>query len=101
MNTLQLAYAVLKAAQIREESYDRKAADDAVRKRDAEYKGGVQYPCPIDFSKFYTKTLEQSVEESVSLTKLPPKLSYIIWLLLYTAWNDAISWAEEVITRRD
>lgn len=50
----------------------------------------------IDFSKFQTKTIWQCAEEVVPHIYRTP-----VYLLLQTAWNDALQWANEVSALRD
>lgn len=50
----------------------------------------------IDFSKFQTKTIWQCAEEVVPYIYRTP-----VYLLLQTAWNDALQWANEVSALRD
>lgn len=91
MDHLIPAAAILKTAKIREDSYDRVAAENA-----AKLFNGIndEYGACIDYSKFYTKTLEQSVEEATKELELPENINYVIWLLLFNSWNDIIAWAE-------
>ena len=93
MNHLKLAAAILKTVDIREGSYDKIAAEQATKERDEKYRNN-NFSAGTDYSKFYTKTLEQSAEEATKELGLPEDLNYIIWLLLFSAWNDAIAWAE-------
>lgn len=76
--SLQVAVAILKAAEIRENSYNHAKAD-AMQK--------TAYP---NFAACYEKSLEQACTEAC------PDLSGLLHPMLYSCWNDAISWAETI-----
>lgn len=88
--------AVLLAAKIREESYDKvayAAAYEEARakmRKDFGVKGlGLEMQPWVDPKDFYRKSLEQACEEAW------PEGSFPLYLLLRTSWNDVLDWAEE------
>lgn len=68
-------------------------AEIAESQRDAQKEFAVSY---IDFNRFQTKTIYQCAEEVVPYLYRQP-----VYLLLQTAWNDAIAWANETMALRD
>ena len=78
---MQLAQAVIAAATIREESYDREAAN----------KSGKNLTRPVNYESFYRLTLREACEQ------VSKEFSEPVFLLLYSNWNDAIDWATEVL----
>jgi hypothetical protein len=72
------------AAKIKEESYDHKAAEKA--------KNTLGY---IDFSRFYKKSLKDSIEEAVQKTKIDKEARFPIYLLLECCWNDILDWVDQ------
>ncbi len=77
-----LARAIKKTAELHEESYDAKAAGIASKKHEF-----------LDFNKFYTKTLNQCAMEAAE----NEQMAHLINIVLFTAWNDALGWADEVL----
>ena len=84
--TIRIAKALEDAAEIREKSYDHKAADK-------KEKSGDRY---VDFTKFYRKNLGQAAFEACLENKLEPNMWYPIYMMLETCWNDIIDWAKEM-----
>lgn len=81
----KLASAILRAAEIREESYNHHASDEAVK-------------CSrcVDFSKFYRSDLHQAAEQAVVEIGLDLDMTQLIYLLLKIAWYDVLEWAESI-----
>lgn len=75
-----LASLLVKAAAIREASYDSKTADEMTAKG---YLG--------DFSKFYKKSMHDAAYEACSPEHTA--LTEPVYLLLSECWNDALEWA--------
>lgn len=84
----KIAEAIILAAKIREKSFDHERADE-LQKSDSFIK---------DFTKFYTKTLEESAKEAVDTIGIAKIATQPIYLLLACAWNDALAWAEQAST---
>ena len=82
----RLAQAVLAAMKIREDSYDRKAADEASKSREF-----------VDFLKFYKKSYDEAAEEAVKNAGFDVKMSLLIYLLIKYTWNDIGDWAKEIV----
>lgn len=81
----KLAKIVVKAADIRENSYDNKAADDARKTQD--------FP---NYSEFYTKTLHEAIQIACEQEGVSD-VEELIYLAMDTWWNDTIEWAEGVL----
>lgn len=80
-----LARMVLRAVQIREESYDdARAAAASADTENAVY---------TDFGEFYTLTLEQAANKAGEELGTP-ELAHPTMLLLHYSWNDCQAWAE-------
>ena len=92
-----LAGYVLAVAATYEKAYDKVASDAAT---DEYLKGGdrteVGAQMFVDYAQFQTKTIYQCAEEVVPHLYRQP-----VYLLLQTAWNDAIAWANEAMALRD
>jgi len=86
----QLADAIVLAAKIREESYDREAADRAFH--NCEF---------VDYSKFYKETIWQASFKSTKACNLDNIATEPIYLLLKYAWNDILDWADKVVREED
>lgn len=84
----KFASVILRAAEIREESFDHKAADKAEKESNH-----------VDFSKFYRKDLYEASEEASKEAGLNPEMAQPISLLLITAWNDILAWAKEQVDK--
>lgn len=80
----RFAEAILEAQDIREESYDQKAAE-AVLGEDI----------LTDFSKFYRKSYYEAANEAVEKVGLDKSLAQPIYLLNKYCWNDVQWWAEK------
>ena len=85
-----LAEIVLASAKLREESYDHEASNKAVKK---DKKSGVYGY--IDFKQFYTKTLNEAIEETVIGYGIDKRFARYISLSFYW-WNDVLDWANEI-----
>ena len=72
----------------REESYDRKAADEA-------YKQNSLY---TNFDDFYRKTLCQCIAEECKEQGLPNDMVQLLYLAFYW-WNDVNEWATYVLNK--
>lgn len=83
-----LARAVLKAARIREESFDLEAAQKATEKHIA---SGTIYDLP-----FYEDYYRLTKEEACELIE-PASLRMPVYLLLATNWNDVLEWAKDTV----
>ncbi len=81
----KLAEAVKLAAKIREESYNKGAADQAVQSAT-----GV-----IDFNRFYTITLEDAADKAAEKVGFDTRGSLPVYLLLKYTWNDILDWAKQ------
>jgi hypothetical protein len=80
----RLAKILKRSAQIKEESFDHKAADKAEKKRNY-----------VEYKQFYKINLEQSVEQAVKEFKIDPRFSNYIYLSFHW-WNDILDWADSV-----
>jgi hypothetical protein len=93
-----LAKLVLAAAKCYEDSYDRVAATAAATAADAEKAADPTniYAGMVDFQKFYKLDMRQAAEKVCSDAD-QQNLSEPIWLLMFTAWNDAMDWAKTLV----
>lgn len=90
-----LAGYILAVAAAHEAAYDKKASELAVE--EADERGKLDgFPKYVDFGKFQGKTIYQCAEECVPHLYRQP-----VYLLLQTAWNDALLWANETMALRD
>ena len=80
----KFAKAILEAQKIREESYNKEAADKAKENR------------YVDFSQFYTKTLFEASEEAACNAGFNLRMIQPIYLLIKYTWNDIQDWANTV-----
>jgi hypothetical protein len=78
---MTLAHAVIASAEIRENSYDSVAAKAA-------------FDNGITMQDFYGLTLREACEKGC-----PEHLVEPVHLMLYSFWNDALKWANELATR--
>lgn len=76
----ELARAILRCMEIREDSYDRVEADKS------KASGEVW-----NWSVFYKKSIEQACQEGC------PELAGLLHPMLYSMWNDAAEWATAVL----
>jgi hypothetical protein len=92
-----LAGYVLAVAAAHEAAYNKAGADAAT---DEYLKGGdrteVGAQMFVDYAQFQTKTIYQCAEEVVPHLYRQP-----VYLLLQTAWNDALMWANDTMALRD
>ncbi len=93
---IEFAKVIKKASELREESFDNKAAEMA-KKRGNKF---------IDFEQFYRLTIDDSIKLSLSeQLNIKPELYPFIWpylsYLLSKGWNDTNSWAEYVLDKLD
>jgi hypothetical protein len=85
----QIAQTLIDAVDIRENSYDQKAADEALFEAD-------EYGAFVDFAQFYGKTEEEAVSEACKKNGLPEEIEHFIDLSLH--WqNDILEWAKEIV----
>lgn len=87
MSKQKLAEAILAAAKFHEENYDHVAAKAAMV---SESPSQI-----IDYSKFYAFNLQEACE------RVAGEFAQPTYLLLTTAWNEAIEWAEAVVSTSD
>jgi hypothetical protein len=99
---VKLANAILAAVNLRENSYDKVAADSATIESNekelvfkAEYPDRIYYGS-VDYSQFYNLTLEEACESAAELTG-HPSLGQVVYYLLSGTWNDIIFWAQSVL----
>lgn len=90
----KFAKVVLLAQDIKESSFDHKAADKAEKESDNQE---FSY---INFAQFYTKDNLQSIKEACITEGLPEELAYPIYLS-FEWWNDARWWAQEMLGIED
>jgi len=81
-----LATAILKSAEIREHSYNDKAALEALKEAE---KSGVGV---IHFESFYGVSLRDAAIAGSGIELAEPA-----YLLLVHSWNNAINWAKETL----
>jgi len=84
----KLGKVILLAAEIREKSYDKKAAD--------KYEKSLKPGSYMDFGQFYKLDLMQSVKKAIEQFKMDKALAFPVYLLLSYCWNDIKAWAEEI-----
>ena len=82
------AILILNASRIREDSYNHIAAAEAIN-------DNIDNMYPLDFKRFYTKTLaeaakEACVKENVPFLKIP------VYLALHNTRNEIIDWATTI-----
>lgn len=77
---VQLAKAILAAAEVREKSFDHAAAHKAEANGDL-----------VDYKRFY----KVSMHDACFPDGGNPFIGYPVFLLLTNSWNDAIAWAKE------
>jgi hypothetical protein len=75
----ELAQAIVKAAELREESFDHGRAAQAIAA------GGL-----VDMESFYRVSLREACDADGA----NPFLSYPVYLLLANSWNQALDWAQ-------
>lgn len=97
-----LAEIIVNAVQLREDSYDKDSADVASEKcererlqQEKDNPGSIFYGY-VDYSKFYTMSLEDCCEK-VAKDKGSIALGTIAYLALNGWWNDTIDWAQKVL----
>lgn len=81
----QLAHAIKAAAKAHEESYDKDAADAA------EKAAGDDLSKCVDFSRFYGLSIQEACEKVCA-----PDLVLPVRIMLLTAWNDSLMWADNI-----
>ena len=82
----RLARAVKLASKIHEESYDIKAAEEAVNNN---------INMMVDFKTFYRKSLQEASDEAAEIEGFDTRGTKPIYLLLNLAWNDILDWAKQ------
>lgn len=90
-----LAKCILKASEIREQSFDHAAANASSIQADKDRSKNSNnvYSGITDFRRFYRKTIAESCEEACSNTGL----SAILHILLDNSWNESINWAKDTL----
>lgn len=83
---VNLATSIHEAADIRESSYNKRAANKARLAAES----AKQSPY-VDWNKFYKVSLRDACAQA------NPALAEPVFLLLHYAWNDALAWAERVM----
>lgn len=96
----KIAKAILRAAQIREESFDKasfnKAIEEAIDSYQERRKISLHALYPgIDASTFYKKDLATSCQEAAIEVGLPASLSYLLSLSFHD-WNNMEGWARGI-----
>lgn len=89
-----LAQYILDVAKAHEAAYD-KVASDRASVLAAEKEAKHMMPVYVNYAQFQTKTLHQCAEEIVPVLYRQP-----VYLLLQTAWNDALEWAVSAMALR-
>lgn len=89
-----LAQYILDVAKAHEAAYD-KVASDRASVQAAEKEALYNLPVYVNYAQFQTKTLHQCAEEIVPVLYRQP-----VYLLLQTAWNDAVEWAVSALALR-
>ncbi len=80
--TVKLAKAIVLAAKLREDSFDRTVAKMALEADEL-----------VDYEKFYQLSIEEATME------VSQELGYPIYLLLQCCWDEALTWATKVINK--
>jgi len=76
-----------KAMEIREGSFDDKAAD-AAEKRDE----------IVNFTRFYRLSFDQSIKQTMAELEIDPRFERFIYLSFHWA-NDVLEWADEILKK--
>lgn len=84
-----LAWAVKRAAQIREESFDHEAKD-----REQKQQRGRLFL--IDMKKFYKISLHKACDMAAEEVGFDAQGTMPIYLLLRNSWNEVLDWAEPI-----
>ena len=85
-----LAKAILKAQELREESIDKKAMNKAIK---IAFK--TNNPCNLE--KFYGLTLWQAAEKAAELIGFDTETTQIIYLIIKNNYNDSQDWAKNYL----
>ena len=102
MDVLDIANAVIKTVDVREQSYDKDAAYKATveyekKRKECENVDQNKTVCLMpNYGKFYKKTLEEASEEACKELDIDTRLSRLIYLAVDGWWNDSIEWAETI-----
>ena len=88
----RFAKAILEAQRIREESFDKEAANKAEKMDLNKPKNKRGF---IDFSKFYGKSMYDAANEAARNAGFDKRGTMPIYLLNQYCWNDIQAWAEE------
>ena len=95
----ELAQAIKKAAYLRENSWDKKAYDEAYRKEkekstirneDGSISFSHFYICTEDF---YNMSLEQACDKAAGIVGYDQRGTKPVYLLLKNSWNESLDWA--------
>ena len=84
----ELAKAILEAQKIREESFNKDAADEAE-------KSSVQL---VNLSKFYGKSMKEAADEAAGNAGFDKRGTLPVYLLCQYCWNDSQQWANEILS---
>lgn len=86
-----------RAQKIREASYNNAAADAATAAANDERNADPTNPYAgmgVDYKRFYTLTYEQSAQKAAEEMG-EPEMAEVLYLLMYSLWNDIEMWADE------
>jgi hypothetical protein len=91
------AKAFLRAIEIHEESYDKKASDAATAKADEyRHENPNSYLMSMpDYGQFYMKTKLQAAEEASIEVYGNTSMTIPIYMHMYGAWNDMTWWSQD------
>lgn len=85
--SVDLAQMVLKAAELRENSFDSLAAPAADK-----YSG-----IALDYEQFYKLSLQEAVVLAGDLSGFDSRMDVPVYLLLKNSWNTSLQWARGVV----
>lgn len=94
--TKAFAAMILDAMRIRENSFDKVAADLATADCDARKEAEPEHSSylSVDYNTFYRKTQQQAAYEA-AVNGGEPMFGSVIYLLMANSWNDISMWAEK------
>lgn len=86
----RLAIAITRAAQIREESFDKEALEKRKGQKTSKY-------YPINTKQFYKISLWDACDRAATEVGFTGQMTLPLYLLLDDTWNDILDWANTVI----
>lgn len=92
---IQLAKAIVRTADIRENSFDNDLYQKEYEKAVTEQRVGTMLG--VDPETFYTKNIQEAAIEAATELKLPAAMADLIHTMLLCAWNDTLGWAETLL----